>query len=436
MTRSAALFVVALASSPVAAQPVNLTEKAAVGDKLKCLVELDLKGDLSFVIDGKKEPVRVEAKGRHAFTERVTAVADGMPASSARFYHEAVASAVVGGERTNRSLPAGRRLIVARRGADGLFCFSPAGPLTRDELDLVTEHFNPQCLPGLLPGKAVNVGDTWLISDAATRAACLFDAVGKAQLAGKLTAAKDGLATFAIDGTAEGVENGTKVAMSVSAIGTFDVASGRVTRLTWKQKDDRAQGPISPESQVEATVTLKREATTEVPKELADEVVAKIPDGELPASLTDLRTADAKNRYTVLHPRDWYVTGQTEAHVVFRLLDKGEFAAQATVSIWRKAEAGKHTPADEFKKAAEETPGWKPGRVLADGEVPAGAGRWLYRLSAEGKLDDQAVVQTFHLLAGPQGDQVAVTVVMKPDRAKAVGTRDLELVKAIEFGGK
>src|SRR5262249_26029964 len=134
-------------------------------------------------------------------------------------------------------------------------------PLTRDELDLVTEHFNPQCLPGLLPGKAVSVGDTWLVPDGAVQAACLFDAVGKAQLAGKLTAVRDGLATFTIDGTAEGIENGAKVSVTVSAAGTFDVASGRVTRLTWKQKDDRAQGPINPESQVEATVTLKREAT-------------------------------------------------------------------------------------------------------------------------------------------------------------------------------
>lgn len=102
MNRSAALFAVVFVASPASAQPVNLTEKAAVGDKLKCLVELDLKGDLSFVIDGKKEPVRVEAKGRHAFTERVTAVAGAMPAVSARFYHEAVAAAVVGGERANR----------------------------------------------------------------------------------------------------------------------------------------------------------------------------------------------------------------------------------------------------------------------------------------------------------------------------------------------
>src|SRR5262245_22729771 len=105
MTRSAALLVAVLAA-PAAAQPVNLTEKAAAGDKLKCLVELDLKGDLTFAIEGKKESVPVEAKGRHLFTERVVTVADAMPAASARFYHEAVASAVVAGERTNRSLSA------------------------------------------------------------------------------------------------------------------------------------------------------------------------------------------------------------------------------------------------------------------------------------------------------------------------------------------
>jgi hypothetical protein len=46
------------------------------------------------------------------------------------------------------------------------------------------------------------------------------------------------------------------------------------------------------------------------------------------------------------------------------------------------------------------------------------------------------VVQTFYLLAGPQGDQVAVTVAAKPDKTKAIGSRDLNLVNAIDFGKK
>lgn len=436
MTRSAATLLFALAATPALAQPVALAEKVAVGDRARCSVELDLKGELIFEVEGKKESARVEAKARHVFAERVLAVRDGMPASTARYYASAVASAAVGGDRIQHELPADRRFVVARRNPDGLFCFAPAGPLTRDELDLATEHFNPQCLAGLLPGRAVNVGDSWQVSDPAAQAACLFDAVAKAQLVGKLTAVKDGLATFTVEGSAEGFENGAKVTVAVSATGTFDVTAGRVVALAWKQKDDRESGPVSPASQVEATVTLKRDTASELPKELSDAAVEKLPVGGVPNAMTDLRYADPKGRYTLAHPREWHVTGQTDSHLVLRLLDRGEYAAQATVTVWKRAMPGKHSSADEFKKAANDAPGWTPSKVLADEEVPVDGGRWLYRVVAEGKMDQLPVVQSFYLLAGPQGDQVAVTVAARPDRVKAVGTRDLELVKAIEFGKK
>jgi hypothetical protein len=439
MTRSVVIVALTLLATPAFAQPVNLSEKVAADDRAKLTLDLDLKGELIFATDAKeekKESLPLRAQARHVFAERVLTVADGLSYSSARLYAEASATAAVGGERTARALSAERRLIVARRAPDGLLCFAPTGPLSREELDLVTEHFNPQCLAGLLPGKIVNVGDTWSIGPAAAETACLFDALIKAQITGKLTAVKDGVATFAVEGSAEGIESGGKASVTVSATGTFDVAAGRITELKWTQKDEREQGPVSPASKIEATIVLKREALAELPKELSDDALAKVPARAVPAAMTDVRYADPAGRYAIVHSRDWHVTGQTDTHLVLRLLDRGEFLSQVTVTTWRKAEPGKHTSADEFKKALAEVPGWKQEKVLAEGEVPAGEGRWLYRVTAEGKADSQPVVQTFYLLAGPRGDQVAVTVTTAPDKVKGLGTRDADFVKAIEFGKK
>jgi hypothetical protein len=422
--------------SPALAQPVNLVETVAVGDRAGYTLELELKGNLLVAQEGMKQPVRLEAMARHVFAERVLAVKDGLASTSARLYTEAAASAVIAGEKSNRTLPAGHRLIIARRGADGLICFALAGPLTRDELDLVTEHFNPQCLPGLLPGKVVTIGDTWTLNDNAVQAACLFHGVLKNSLTGKLTAVKDGIATFTIDGTAEGIENGAKVVLAITATGTFDITTTRVTGLTWKQKDQREQGAVNPASEVEVEVKLKRTALETLPKELADDVVAKLPDGSPSPKSTDLRLSDPKGRYHVTYARGWYVTGQTDTHLVLRLVERGEFVAQATVTAWRKVDSGKHSTVEEFRKAVADAPGWVAGKTVSEGELSAGDGRWLYRTIVEGKIDDQPAVQTFFLLAGPQGDQVAVTVVAKPDKLKLVGSRDVELVRGIEFGKK
>lgn len=435
MLRNCTALLVVVLFCPLAAAQVTLAETPAAGECVRVSVELDLTGKMFIVQDGQKHGVRLEAKARHVFSERTLAVAGGLPSRSARHYEDAIASAVVDVDKVTHALPTDRRFVVALRGSEGPFCFTPAGSLTRDELDLISEHFNPQCLAGLLPGKAVNVNDTWAISAPAAQAACAFDGLIKNDLVGKLVAAAEGKATFSIEGTAEGIEHGAKVTLTVNATGVFDITAKRIVALVWKQKDDRDQGPVAPASQVDATVTVRREGKAQPPKELDDAAVATVPKGDVPAAMTLLRHAEPKGNYSLTYPRDWHVTGQTDQHLVLRLLDKGEFVAQATVALWKKADAGKHTPADEFKKAVNAAPGWTATRVIEDGETTAD-GKWLYRIVAEGKMENLPVVQSFHLLAGPGGDQVAVTFAMKPEKVKAFGVRDKEMVGAITFPAK
>lgn len=430
--RSAVLLL--LAAGPAFAQPVPLGESSKPGECSRYTIDLTLAGNLIVTQDGGRQPIKLEARARHVFAERTLTIDAGLPHRSARFYEVAGATAIVGGERVDHNLANDRRLVVAHRSVGGLFCYSPAGPVTRDELDLVTEHFNPQCLPGLLSGRDTNPNDTWPLDNPTAQAACQFDGLIKNGLTGKLTGVANGIATFTIEGTAEGIESGGKVAITVTATGTFDVAARQVTNLTWKQKDNREPSPVGPASQVEATITVKREALPAEPKELTDAALAVVPKGEVPAALTHLRHADPKARYTVVYPRDWHVTGQTDSHLILRLLDRGEFVAQATVTAWKDLPPGRRVGADEFKKAVVQAPGWVAGKVLEEGEVPAGPNRWLYRVAAEGKIDDLPVVQHFYVLAGAQGEHVVVTCVMKPDKVRAVAGRDAALTTAIEFG--
>jgi hypothetical protein len=418
---------------PAPAQTVPLAEDVKPGDCLRVEIDLAVTGKLKVLRDGKTESLRLEAKARHRFAEKVLAVDAGLARKAVRQYDEAASATVVEADRADRQLAADRRVIVAQRKPDGLLCFNPAGPLTRDELQLVAEQFDTLSLPGLLPGKAVAVDDTWAVSNLAAQGLCQFDGLVAHTLTGKLVEVKDGAAWFAVEGTAEGIEQGAAVKLVVTARGKFDPASKRITELEWKQKDDRSQGPVSPASEVEAVVRLKR-AAVEEPKELA---AAALPAGETPPLLlTLLRHADADGRYEFLYPREWHVVGKTADHLVLRLIDRGELVAQATLTNWKKADAGKHADPAEFKKTLADLPGWETESVLSDGEIQTDPGRWLYRVTAKGKLDGLAVVQSYFLLAGPKGDQVVVTFAMKPDKADAVGTRDVSLVNAIEFGKK
>ena len=59
-------------------------------------------------------------------------------------------------------------------------------------------------------------------------------------------------------------------------------------------------------------------------------------------------------------------------------------------------------------------------------------GRYVYRLSAVGKLDGVAVLQNFYLVAAPDGTQFVVTFTLTPKQAEKLGARDLGFVGSLE----
>lgn len=424
------------AASAAPAQQVTLAEDVTPGTFSRFDITLAVEGRLKVVRDEKPEAVPLKAKAAHSILEQVEAAdAKGGVGTAVRLYLAAASESEVGTEKSRRELGNDRRLIVAKRSADGTLHYSPDGPLFREELELVAEHFDTLCVPALLPGKPVSPGETWPVGPEAAQHACLFEGLIKNELVGKFVEAKDGVAKFTITGKAEGLECGANARLTISAAGTFDLVTKRVVELVWEQYDDRDQGPANPATEVKATVTLKRTPLADKPKELADAAPrAKLPDdGKIPDILLALRYADPAGRYGFVHHRDWRVVGRTRGHLVLRLVEKGEFAAQATVTGWQKAAPGHHTSPAEFKAVLGKLPGWEVEGAMEEGDVPTDPGRWLYRVAGRGKQDGLPVVQLFYLLAGPDGDQVAVTVVAQPEKAAKLSPKDLMLVNAIEL---
>src|SRR5439155_5983142 len=132
---------------------------------------------------------------------------------------DAKASITVDGSTTARVLRPERRLAVAQRQNDNFLCYSPQGPLTRDELETISEHFDTLCIAGLLPGKEVKVGESWRLGNAAAQGLCQFEGLVANELTGKLAMVADGVAAFAIEGTASGIELGAQAKVTVIATG-------------------------------------------------------------------------------------------------------------------------------------------------------------------------------------------------------------------------
>ena len=326
---------------------------------------------------------------------------------------------------------------MAQRLKEELLVYCPKGPLSREELELTSEHFDTLALTGLLPGKAVAVGATWKVSNPVAEALCNFEGLTGQDLTCKLEEVKDNQARVSVSGSSTGIDLGALAKLKITGRYTFDLTQRRLVALEWQQKDERDQGPVSPASAADTTITVKR-ALIPQPADLDDVRLVCVPDGtEAPPSrMVQLSYHDAKSRLDLLYPREWQTVGQTEQHLVFRLMDRGDLVAQVTITPWTAAKPGEHMTAEAFQEQMARTPGWNQEDVLQTGVVPSEAGRWVYRISALGQTEGQKLLQNFYLVAGAGGEQVVLAFTMTQAQAEKLGTRDLSLVGSIDFPKK
>jgi hypothetical protein len=435
----AILFVALAVAQPGLAQTYSLTENLQPGDCCQLKLAMKLAGEWRVQREDKPVPVAIQASAAHEFPEHILRLDDaGVPIKVARHYHQARVAIKAGdGKPTERTIRDERRLIVAQRVKDQYYTYSPDGSLTRDELETL-EHFDTLALIGVLPAKAVKVGETWKLPSAVAQGLCAFEALVDHELTAKLEAVQDNQARLSVTGKANGINLGASVKLTVDASCIYDLQQQRLVSATWKQQDVRDQGPASPATTMEATWTVERTYLPKGPKEVHEFKLAKVPEGveAPPAAFLQLAHQDGKGRFQLNYERDWQLAGQTDDHLILRLMDRGDWVAQATVTAWTKAEAGKHLSADEFKETIADTPGWEPDEIRDDGEVRSPKGNWVYRVSALGDMDGLRVLQNFYLVAGPAGDQVVVTVTMREAQAQKLGNSDSKLVDGLEFPKK
>jgi hypothetical protein len=225
------------------------------------------------------------------------------------------------------------------------------------------------------------------------------------------------------------------VKIKVQASYRFDLAAKKLAQLDWQQTDERDQGPASPATVVQTTTKVTRAAITQ-PASLDDVALVSVPDGfEPPPQLLYIDYRDPKGRFEMLHGRDWQLVAQTAEHLVLRLMERGDFVAQVTLTPWKTTEKSKVPTLEEFRAEMNKTPGWEPQKELQAGEVPIPEkdGNKLYRISALGNMDGAEVMQNFYLVIGPNGEQLVLLFTLTPKKAPKLAERDLAMAGSIEF---
>jgi hypothetical protein len=308
-------------SSPASAQaPVRLAEAFPPGYQYHVSARVELSGQLTLPTEpGKPAPKALAVTGSSAieYDERVLSppasavgITLGEP-RTLRVYRQIDFRRTVGERRDESTLrPAVRRLVILRENHREV-PFSPDGPLTPGEIDLVrTDVFTP-ALAGLLPAQPVAPGAKWPASAAAVEELTDMDRIDSGGLECRLeeTFSLSGrrVARVRFRGTVKGVNEDGPNRQELDGSFYFDLESNHLSYLTLKgvhallDKDGRVTG------RVEGQFTLTRQAHARCP-DLRDEAVAGLAL-EPTAENTLLLYDNPELGVRFLTPRRWRVAG-------------------------------------------------------------------------------------------------------------------------------
>ena len=194
------------------------------------------------------------------------------------------------GRKRARCGPAVRRLVLLREGRDRKAPFSPDGPLTWGEIDLIrTDVFVP-ALAGLLPAAAVKPGDAWTASVDTVQELTGLKSVDEGTLDCRLEGfSMQGarrLARVALTGTVRGMSEDGTSRQQLKGHFLFDLEAGRITYVERAECIHALLADMAGEvGHIEGRFVLSRQLDAR-PPELTDAGCAESPWTRTPTILS------------------------------------------------------------------------------------------------------------------------------------------------------
>lgn len=312
----------------IGAETVILREDFPPGQRHSVQLRVNVTGELSVPVKEGEAPKKLELTGesRIEYVERILPdnPADGA-ARTIRIYSTMNFQRSVEGVKQASALrPEVRRLVLLRQGRTEV-PFSPDGPLTWGEIDLVrTDTFVP-ALAGLLPNRGVEPGDKWKANADAVRELTDMDQIDKGELEcvfdQRLNLNGRDVARISVSGQVEGVNEDGPSRQRIDGLLYFDIGAGAMVYFSFSGVHELLDAQGKPAGRITGRFTLTRQAGTRS-AELSDERlrgVLTVPGEENTRLLYD----NPELGLSLLYPRHWHVGEQGQEQLA---LDGGNGA--------------------------------------------------------------------------------------------------------------
>lgn len=415
-------------SKATADGPLTLKDESKPGDLRQAAISFDVGGDLLMVSEEKETKLPMTVHALIKYQERLLSSSDGVTRAARNYDHTDV-KIKVDNRPITPLLREDRRLVGVSQGKSDLTIFSPNGPLTREELDLITLPADSLVLGGLLPTEPVRPGDTWNPSDATLAVLLDLEAVGQSQVKAMLIEVEKGRAKIEMSGIVNGAVGGVASEVDMKARCYYGMDSHRIEDVELIYKEKRAVSHASPGANVTAKFRIQL-----APLKQSIALAPAVLDGLSlePAPQTQaLEYTSSARKFQLVHDRQWYVAREGAASTILRRVDRGELIAQCNVTALSTLKKDNRTTLPKFQEDIKKSLGENFGEFVTATEDQDKTGRLVYRVSASGKASDLEVEWIYYLVQDAEGRRTSVVFTLEQSLAEKFAGADRAVVASL-----
>jgi len=426
---------VAFPRAPRRANTYPLRPQRSPGSVDRVVAALEVAGENKVVQENKLQRFKMSVLANVTYDERVLEFSPGSdgPMRSIRHYDKAAVQLRLEEDEVQPALRDGRRLVAVQINGPSVILFSPQGPLTRDELDLLEMHGTSVSLLGyrLLPDEPVAIGDSWKHSAELMAALLDLDAVSQTDVASVLREASDGMAEIEMSGRVEGAVGGVSTQIELKAKYHFDLSAGRLTWFGMVARENRSVGHVGPGlealSRLQMKFTPLEESTV-----LSDSALSGLTLRPSP-ELTRLSYESPEGGWRFVHDRKWFITQDEDRLAVLRLIDRGEFVAQCKIHTLPDAAPEEQVTLAEFQDDIRHGLGEHFKQFVQASQRSNALDYRVYRAVAAGEVEQLPIHWIYYLVANEHGRQVVFAFTVEGKLLEQFGEADQELLGALKL---
>jgi hypothetical protein len=401
---SVAFVVLCLAGAAVSAsaqgETCSLQTGRAPGTVDLVQAALEVGGELKMGEKRDGDPVKMAVSAKFVYDEKSLSLPAAGPLRSIRRYRLAEGVIQSGEHDYKPALREERRLIGVEADGPKVTLFSPQGPLTFEELELV----------------AAMLG---------------LDTITSSDVQSALTDVADGKASLEISGRVQGGVDGVSTEIELKGEYHFDIEARRITWVGLAVSENRSVGHVDTGFDVVARLQMKITPATGC-EDLSDAALAGLALEPTP-EVTRLSYESAGGKWRLAHDRRWYVITEEPDQAVLRLIDGGDKVAQCNVAMLPQGSDAAELNLEGFQRDVVRALGDSFQNLVRASQRHSEADYRVFQVVAEGETSGVPMLWSYYLVTDRHGRRVVLAFVLEKSMLDRFDQADQGLVSTLRL---